>query len=298
MSRDDPPEASALAPADVFALVGDETRTKILGALWSTPDETVSFSDLRVAAGVDDSGQFNYHLGRLVGHFVERAEEGYRLTPAGRSVLGAAVSGTYAAPSDPISLPVGDGCLDCGATLSATYDGGVMTVACPNCPRMRIAGSVPQGVFEGYDRADYPDVFDRWVRARLAQSRHGFCFNCGGPVSPAVRVDSETAATWSEDRVVVDYACERCPSDVSVSLASALLDDPGLVAFYHAHGVDVRETPVWRLDAFVHDLADVVSEDPFRARVTVEVDGDRFEATVDDRLTVVERRSPVTSRVD
>lgn len=56
-------------------------------------DDPVSFSELRDRVGVSDSGQFNYHLGKLDGHFVEAAEKGYQLRQPGRWVVGALLTG-------------------------------------------------------------------------------------------------------------------------------------------------------------------------------------------------------------
>jgi len=42
-----------------------------------------------------DSGQFNYHLGKLVDRFVTRTEEGCELTQPGIQVNGAIDAGSY-----------------------------------------------------------------------------------------------------------------------------------------------------------------------------------------------------------
>ncbi len=69
-----------LAPADAFGRLADATRLDVLRALDAARDRSVSFSDLRGRVGVGDSGQFNYHLSRLRPHFVEKSDDGYRLT--------------------------------------------------------------------------------------------------------------------------------------------------------------------------------------------------------------------------
>ena len=42
------------------------------------PDDPRTFSELREAVGMRDSGQFNYHLDKLLGTFVRVTEEGLR----------------------------------------------------------------------------------------------------------------------------------------------------------------------------------------------------------------------------
>ena len=74
--------------ADLFGLLSDETRVRIVGELYVVHqhrpnDPTLSFSALVDRVGVTDTGRFNYHLGRLRGTLVEKRENGYALTPAG-----------------------------------------------------------------------------------------------------------------------------------------------------------------------------------------------------------------------
>lgn len=70
-----------------FEMLGSNTRLAILLALWQAQDPSpppseqsdpdVSFSALRERVGIRDSGQFNYHLDKLVGTFVEQTDAGY-----------------------------------------------------------------------------------------------------------------------------------------------------------------------------------------------------------------------------
>jgi hypothetical protein len=65
------------APADperAFWLLSDETRINILEALWAASNEPLSFTALRARVGNPNSGQFNYHLGKLKGHFVSNGD--------------------------------------------------------------------------------------------------------------------------------------------------------------------------------------------------------------------------------
>jgi len=74
------------AAAETFSLLSDETRVRILVALSQAADDPVSFSDLRSRVGVDDSGQFNYHLDRLCERLVTKTDDGYLLTDSGEAV--------------------------------------------------------------------------------------------------------------------------------------------------------------------------------------------------------------------
>jgi DNA-binding transcriptional ArsR family regulator len=85
-------DASDTADAtDAFALLSDETRVSILQSLAAaeaSPEDpdALSFSELRTRVGVRDGGLFNYHLRKLRGQFVEKTDDGYRLTTEGRRV--------------------------------------------------------------------------------------------------------------------------------------------------------------------------------------------------------------------
>jgi hypothetical protein len=59
-------------PERAFRLLSDETRVGILRGLWEASNDAVSFSELRERVGTPDSGQFNYHLGKLREHFVSK----------------------------------------------------------------------------------------------------------------------------------------------------------------------------------------------------------------------------------
>ena len=74
---------------EAFELLGSEMRLAILLALWEAmdpyafpPEPALSFSELRKRVGIRHGRQFNYHLDKLVGRFVHRADEGTRSRPA------------------------------------------------------------------------------------------------------------------------------------------------------------------------------------------------------------------------
>jgi len=64
-----------------------------------------------------------------------------------------------------------------------------------------------------------------------------------------------------------------------------------VVAFLYDHGVDVGTEPSWRLGWLHEDTVEVTSTEPFRARFTVQVEGDELDLTVDDELNVLTRES-------
>lgn len=88
MSGSDPGDGRApgLTPGEAFSMLGNETRVALLQTLWNV-GRPITYSELKDHVGIRDSGRFNYHLDRLVGHFVDRVGGGYRLTVAGEQAV-------------------------------------------------------------------------------------------------------------------------------------------------------------------------------------------------------------------
>ncbi len=281
-------ETRHLDPDEAFSLVADETRFAIVEALWNAEAETTSFSELREAVGVRDSGQFNYHLDRLTDHFVRKTDEGYALTHAGERVIGSILSGSYTRGARLDPIPIDADCIECGADLRATYEDERATIECESCGVTVTEFDVPPGILDGYEREALPGVFDRWLKSTMFEQLRGFCPLCTGRVRSEFVV-SETVAPGSESvsDLGLRLTCDRCGVSTQSVLAGALFDQPALVAFAADHGVDLWETPVWELEWLITAEADVVSEAPPRGRVQFDLDGERLSLTVDEDLTAV-----------
>lgn len=109
----------------------------------------LSFSELREQADIDvTSSQFNYHLQKLVGQFLERIDDGYRLRPEGRLLYKRLVAGTFDRRSLLSSTPVGMDCYYCSNPVEATFDEGVVRIQCPGCEHLYDIATVQPGVVE------------------------------------------------------------------------------------------------------------------------------------------------------
>jgi len=270
-----------------FGLLGNETRLAILRAL-SESDEPQPFSTLFDAVGTRDSGQFNYHLDKLQGTFVRKTDDGYALTAAGRHVVGAVLAGQYTKTLAGDPVPVVADCPYCDGSLAGVFDEEYVRVACEDCDRNVISLSVPPGAFEDYPREEWPLVAERWTRRTFEIFLRGFCGVCHGPVTPTLQLDPD------EIHDVFDagarYTCERCGEDMNANVEASVISHPAVVAFYHDHGIDVSETPIWEFEWAVQPSATVVSEDPPRVEVPIEHDGDRLVLTLDADAEVVDER--------
>ena len=273
---------SDFAAAEAFALLGDETRVAILEALAGRSDDPRSFAQLREAVGVEDSGRFNYHLGKLVGRFVEKSDDGYRLTFAGSRVVGAVYEGTYAEGDaiEPIAMDAD--CPECGGGLALTYADERVRMGCTDCDEVVSEFGFPPGAIAGREPETLPAVLTSHMTTLVEQLRAGLCTNCSGPIEPTFKPETE------EEQLVLEFACERCQTSATTSLASVLLTEPAVIAFHYDHGVDVRRALPWTLSWLVESEAEQVSESPPRYAVTGTLDGERLRVEVAETLDVLE----------
>lgn len=281
------PVEEEVAPSEAFAALSDPIRIEVLRALWETEDHAVTFSELRAAVGVDDSGRFNYHLSKLRDRFVSRSDDGYHLRLAGTRVVGALLSGAYTQTGTMESAAMDQPCPLCDGGLIFQYENERVVIDCDDCGQTSMKVPVPPGVFAGYDRETLPDVAERYARNLIRQVKAGFCVTCEGQVHPRVTVNRASSDAESPPLIpLIQYECERCGETISSDLGTVFLDRPDVVTFYHDHGIDVRETPIWRFVALDEDVR-VLGEEPLRASVTHTADGDRLTLTVDRNLDVL-----------
>jgi transposase-like protein len=314
--------AGAVGPhvTDAFELLSNEARLAILLALWEAydpqdTDDTVSFSALQDRIGVPDSGNFNYHLDKLVGHFVEHTDEGYRLRNAGRKIVQAIIAGVGSEertlPPTEIDMP----CYRCGAPVELSYQEEHLYHICTACEgntgpefgRERPVGTLMMFDFDPAGLTDRTpgDVF---VAGTINSLRdfgsliRGICPTCSGPIEESIHVCESHEAPPGEvcptcgtgDKVRVSYVCSVCKHGDSYPAHAAIYDHPAVVAFCHEHGIETTyalSDPGACADLWAHLLQrtyTLVSEDPVRVRVSVPGDGATLYLTLDANLTVVD----------
>lgn len=284
------------SPEAVFALLANDTRVAILQTLGETPDVPVPFAHLFDRVDVSDSGQFNYHLGKLRDSFVRKTDGGYELTHAGRQVVGVMYAGTYATDATVGPIPVDGACPLCDGTMVAEYADETATIACEGCGEWYNEFPFPTGTLDGFDREALPGAFDRWMLHVCRGIVAGFCDVCDGRIGGRLVVDAETA---QDDRspAHVEFECERCASTSRFSAGLPVRFHPRVEGFLFDHGFDTRTDPTWTLTAAL-DSEDVTvrSTDPPRVEVRFTTDGESVTAVVSDDATVTDvERGPVES---
>jgi hypothetical protein len=293
MSEDGP--ATDTDPEDAFALVGNETRARILRTLGEDPWTGLSFSELRsrVDPGMD-SGQFNYHLQQLVGQFVRQTDEGYEMRPAGATLYRTIRAGTFNRRAVVEPFEAGFDCYFCGAGVEASYEDGVFRLECPDCDHVYSHTMAPPSTVEGVPREELLSHIDQYNRHIMLAFSRGVCPICVNGVDRSF-VPGEEGWTAGAERfdVFVRHTCDHCGNEHFMSVGLALLYRPAVVCFFHERGLDVTTVPHWELEWALTDRAVTVrSREPWEVALGVACDGDRLELVVDEDLTITERDSP------
>lgn len=266
-----------------FEVLADPKRLDILRTLTEQlrddpEDPTIGFSDLRREVGVRDSGNFNYHLDRLRGRFVRKTDGGYRITAAGMKVVGAALAGVYAGGDELDSTSIDHDCPVCDRGLTATYEDGLLTVACPNDHQFR--NPLPPGSVDERGLEALVELATMRTHQNLEMAVEGTCPLCNARLewSAGPPFDSEFAHFVNQ--------CSRCGAMIEVPVVAALLTHPTVIGFYDDHGIDARRRPLWAPE-FYNGVAVGVRTDPVRIDVSVELEGDGLTATLDETLSVL-----------
>lgn len=318
--------AGAAGPhaVDAFKLLSNETRLAIVLALWETYDphageNAVSFSDLYARVDAQDTGNFNYHLEKLTGHFVAETEAGYELRNAGLELVQAIIAGSGIADRTLEPTAIDRTCHRCGAQIELSYADEHLYNSCPECAgnigpnsfERAPAGTVmvqdfnPAGLANRTPEEVYVAGSIEFINEAGLFAR-GVCPQCSGAVEGSLHVcDSHDAPPGelcdhcgTRDEVRVRYRCSVCKHGLSFPVEGAVHDHPAVVAHRYEHGVqqtfDLDDPAdcgrMWdHLMAYEHS---VVSTDPVRVRVTVPGDdgrGDeRLHLLVDESIDVVE----------
>ncbi|MFW5935614.1 MAG: DUF7351 domain-containing protein [Halolamina sp.] len=285
--------ADRVPPADAFELVAHETRVAVLEALRRADGGPLSFGDIRAAVGVDDPGQCHYHVDRLVGQFVERADEGYSLSPSGWRLVGAVVSGGLTASLSEESVDADGVCSECGGALEASVRSAGVTVGCKDCSFIEADPDVPPAALAGRGESEIARTVGRWARRMETDAAHGFCPNCEGSVTRTVAAPADDAAPgWFDGdavEAVVVTDCDHCGYWWHSMVPIAALVEPAVVAFHHEHGIDLRERPWWTLESVEIGAAELTA-DPRRVRVPMEIDDDARTFVFGDEFGFVRER--------
>lgn len=308
-----------------FKLLGDETRLAILLALWEAydpyaEDNTVSFSTLFERVGVRDSGNFTYHLNKLVGHYVEEVDRGYRLRHSGMKIVRAVIAGSGIKDRRLSRTEIPRSCYHCGGTVELTYENERLYQICSECEGNIGPTSTeraPEGTLAAYNDFNPAGLANRSAGdvfvAGTIEYIHGIkllirgvCPECSGRIEKSLHIceshdappgelcpECGTSMRGGANAARVSYVCSVCKHNGSYPAWVAIFDHPEIMSFYYDHGVDTSfglEDPeecarLW--DRFKKDQS-LVSNDPVRIRVTVASGGNELRLVLDGDLDVID----------
>lgn len=285
------------APSETFEILGHETRLAIIEELakhrrtqWQP--EGLGFAELRKAVGVKDAGKFNYHLNKLRDHFVYKRGDEYVLQNAGLELAGAVLAGTYTEQTDTRRSDINRECPVCDVQLEAIYEHGYIRVECREHGRL-LANTVPPSAAAGRSMDELLAVANRDARHAIEHARGGTCPHCWGrmnsvmPADPAPILEGRADDDATIEQVLVRFSCERCAMTFWFPVVLFVLDHPAVVSFYDDHGIDLRDRDYLELDFFTKGDGTVVSENPVRVGIDLELNDDALRLIVDETVTVV-----------
>ncbi|MCO8242578.1 MULTISPECIES: hypothetical protein [unclassified Haladaptatus] len=276
-------------PADALAAIGNERRVSMLYELqqaFRDGESALPYADLKRRVGVRDSGNFNYHLQRLVGQFVRKTSDGYALTYAGRKVVSALTAGVFTEQADGATFDAPGTCYECGeASLSARYEQERVRIVCESCDEEILHNPFPPAPTTRRD--DLLDAFEAWTRRWNALAAAGTCPECGSKMAGLLTDDRHELNTGN-----VPYrlrvTCTECWAMANLPVGCLVRDHPRVVGFHAERDAPLDAHPLWNLDWALHeDFLTVLADDPPRVRLRIPAADDELRLTFDAEGSVV-----------
>ena len=300
MTDEDPPVE------ELFGLLGNETRMRIVRALWTEFDfsayvtesrEGTPFATLRERTGVGDSGNFNYHLGQLSGILVEDREDGYVLTPLGYNLM-RAIERYATFEYDTVDEQVlDDPCPFCGGDLIADYRREILGVRCRDCPGLAVDGNFTfvQLPATGARHLSIPELLDAATLAmfsKITASFHGVCWECRAPMEHTFEVceEHEPGPEGICDvcdlryRTLIRAACSNCGTSGRGPILEYAIVSSAVRTLFSDAGFGPEQVGPWnyRLTAFESVADTTVETDPVAVKIAFELDGRTEYVRVED----------------
>ncbi|SIR82333.1 hypothetical protein SAMN05421858_3967 [Haladaptatus litoreus] len=286
-----PVEATNERIRDAFQLLANETRLEILFALWNAPEWTATFTELKDAVGMRDSGQFQYHLNQLAGTFIRRTDDGYTHLASGIALY-RAMLGSVAGTESIDSIPLDEFCPDCENRLRLTYENQVFFARCSACDETVLSSPfLPAGLDNRIDD-ERLWAFDRWTRRLVGNLRDGVCPWCASRVNHELSVEDSTESSAESEggsNVRIVHTCNRCGGFLKTTVGENVIDHPAVISFFYDRGKDITSIPHWKLDFCTSDEGvELISEEPVEIRLTIREAGDELRLLFGDDCSVTE----------
>lgn len=322
------PPDGGIEPEEAFEILGHETRLAILNELWeasrvresaSEQDDSggwypgadaISFSELRKRVGMRDGSQFNYHLGKLVGRFVHRTDDGYVLGRTGQRIISLIQAEEFteeivfeAEPiADPCPLCGGDVVLESGTERALDF----LFFRCTDCAGLRQVTGFPPGIigimdslapagYRGRSSEEVIQAMMTWTLHRQTMALRGVCPDCTGPTDTSLiqcedhePTDGEICRSCQTVFGVRFFTiCEICSLPWVTPSERHVLTHPTVHAFYLEHGYDPPGFDWPMIGAETIEDHTILDTDPLRIRTSIVLDEERLEVVLDEGGTVL-----------
>jgi uncharacterized protein with PIN domain len=292
---DDIGEFESISMEEAISILGEQTRMEIiveLGKAWDEhhhQQQKLRFSELMNAVGLSDSGQFNYHLDKLIGSFVAKSDDGYWLPNPGMKLYRLIVSGTVTERGMREDIDVDD-CPSCGGTVRATYrDDNALVFSCDDCTTgYAVIPFSPRGFTNRTDDDALQAAF-RSFYSELRLARQGICPACDGDVETKL-VDelNERLDSLSVSSVISSLKCSVCNNYYYSDLSSVALTTDEVRRFLIDNGLEPPLVREWHdVTVAADESVTVVEKDPLRVEITFAVKDEAIEVTFDSDHQVV-----------
>jgi hypothetical protein len=314
----DAEQEGVVSPDDAFGVLGNEIRIQILQVLGEA-EESMSFTELRDRVGLPQGGQFNYHLEKIVGHFVKKTDEGYVLRQPGRRVVQAVLSGAVTDDPELDYTEIDKACWWCGAPMVVRFRQERLELYCTGCEGLYEGQSTRRPTPLAVDHSTgHPDlgflgtlfmppagVQDRTPEEifRIALAREitdylaiagGFCSRCSGPIDKSVTVCehhdvSDGLCNECENRLAVHLhvRCQNCNFQRQGVFGHTLYFQREVLAFFMNNGASLLSTDSHFFREAPYE-EEIISTDPFEAKFIFTVGDETLTVTADDTFSVVD----------
>lgn len=289
-----------------FSLLADDTRVRIiqeLGRATASPETGIpelAYADLKSRVDIRDSGRFNYHLKKLVGNYVAKGSDGYRLRWPGMVLYRTLVAGLLTDHTDPAidRFSVGTDCHRCGDPIEAHLYETLFRVRCDSCDSNYTDIYFPSHGLNDRSEEELLQAVHRRSRMIRDSMTSGQCPWCASEVTAEVHAGDDSLPSLHDTRDLTAYAvyhCTDCTGFQYMPISQILLYHPITISFYYSHGEDLTAIPEWTLSWAVTDtMTTVLDSDPWRFSVQIELGDETLTVEIDGDLTITE--TAITSR--
>ncbi len=266
-------------PLAALSLLTEEPRLRIMETLAQADAEgpsqaRLSFTELFEAQEMRDTGRFNYHLDKLCDEFVEKDDDGYRLSSTGYQLVAAVLSISADGSSSTTETTLSEPCPACGTAVTVEKSGDFVRVLCEE--GHGFGETVPPRMAADRDLRTVVDLAAVRAVGSFREARRGLCPKCSGRMEWIQDPDPDWTIRF-DTKIPSVGVCQTCGVAFGGSPAGFVFFEPPVVARLADLGFDVWDDPLrWWLRG---EGGTVEDHDPETGLVTSTFEFPRFTLT-------------------